>query len=66
MMTSFYHYNDLTDRRAAVSFLYLSHGLAWVSHMGKNNRNLDLVCEKIISKQCFFVYLIQRPIRNAV
>ena len=38
MVTSFYHFNDLTDRRAAVSFLYLSHGLAWVSHMGKNQR----------------------------
>ena len=31
---------------------YLSHGLVWVceielSHMGKNNGNPDLVCEKI-------------------
>ena len=50
MVTPFNHYNDVTDRRAVVRF-YLSLGLVRVceiklSHMGKNNGNPDLVCEK--------------------
>ena len=55
MVTSFYHYNDVTNRCAAVHF-YLSHGLVPVcqielseielSHMGKNNGNQNLVYEK--------------------
>ena len=57
MVTSFKHYNDVTDRRVAsvrLFVFYLSLGLVWVceieiSHMGKNNGNLDLVCEKILS-----------------
>ena len=54
IVTSFYHYNDVTDRRAAsvrlfVFLIFL--GLVGVcgleiSHMGKNNGNTDLVCEK--------------------
>ena len=56
MVTS-YLYNDVTDRRAAsvrLFVFYLSLGLVWVceietSHMGENNRNPDLVCEKVSS-----------------
>ena len=57
MVTSFLHFNDVTDRHVASVRLfdfYLSLGLVWVceiekSHMGKNNENPDLVCEKINS-----------------
>ena len=53
MVTSFKHYNDVTDRRAAsvrLFVFYLSLGLAQVceieiSHMGENNRNHDLLYE---------------------
>ena len=56
MVTSFQHYNDVTDRCAAsmrLSVFYLCLGLVRVceieiSHMGKNNGNPDLVCEKQI------------------
>ena len=38
------------DRRVAVRFFfYLFHGLVPVSHMGKSNGNIDLVCEKSVS-----------------
>ena len=60
-MTSFKHYNDITDQRAArvqltcgCSFFYLSHWLVRVceielSHTSNNNRNPDLVCENTAS-----------------
>ena len=56
LMMSFQHYNDVTDRCAASMRLfvfYLCLGLVQVceieiSHMGKNNGNPDLVCEKQI------------------
>ena len=53
MVTSFKYYNDVMDRCATVRF-YLSHRLVLVckielSHMGKINRNPDLVCEKTSS-----------------
>ena len=52
-VTSFYHYNDVTDRRAAgvrLFVFYCSVSLVWVyeielSHMGKNSGNPNLVCE---------------------
>ena len=51
---SFKHYNDDTDQCVASVQLFLffvSLGLALVceieiSHMGKNNRNRDLLCKK--------------------
>ena len=57
MVMSFYHYNDITDLRAdsvRLFVFYLSLGLVRmceieISHMGKSNRNLDLVCEKYFS-----------------
>ena len=53
MVLSFKHYNDVMNRCAASVrqlVFYLFHWLVWVceielSHMGKNNGNLDLVCE---------------------
>ena len=56
MVTSFSHYKDVTDWRAASMRLfvfYLSLGLVRVceielSHMGKNNWNPDLVCENAL------------------
>ena len=60
MVTSFYHFNDVTERRAAIMrptcgcsfFFYLILGLVRVItielyHMGKNNGNPDLVCKYI-------------------
>ena len=55
MVTYYLHYNDVTDRRATsvqtacgCSFLSFPRaGIGYeieVFHMGKNNRNLDLVC----------------------
>ena len=63
MVMSFSHFNDVMDRRAAsvrLFICYLSLGLVQVckieiSHMGKNNRNPDLVCEKrmcIVKRLC--------------
>ena len=51
MVTSFYHCNDVKERcRADVRlFVFLSFpraGMGMRSHMGKNNGNPDLVCEK--------------------
>ena len=64
MVTQFLHYNDVTDRRAVSVrptfrcsfFFYLSHWQVQVyeielSHMGKNNGNPELMCEKIIVKK---------------
>ena len=63
MVTSFLHYNDVTDRHAAsvrttcgCSFFIFPTG--WyryvrLSHMGKINGNRDLVCENIsIHHEC--------------
>ena len=59
MVTSFYHYNDVRDRRATsvqLFVLYFSLGLVRVCeieiyHMGKNNRKSQsgVICEKRIS-----------------
>ena len=63
MAMSFKPYNDVTGRHEAsvqLFILYLSLGLVRlcemeISHMGKNNGNLHLVCEKIFS-QCLLKY----------
>ena len=56
MVTSFKHYNDVTDQRKAsvpLFVFYLSPGVGTgmrdrnieISHMDKNNGNPNLVCE---------------------
>ena len=59
MVASFYHCNDITERRAACMLpavrFYLSLGLVRVSeielsHMGKNNGNPKRVCQKELSQ----------------
>ena len=53
MVTSFQHYNDVTNRRAPsvqLFVFYLSLGLVRVCEIiGKNNDNSDLVCENNLS-----------------
>ena len=60
MVTSFKHYNDVTDQPVAsvqLFVFYLALWLVWVceieiSHMGKNNGNPDLVHEKMQCLPC--------------
>ena len=51
------------SRRSTVHFFYLSHGLVRVcevklSHMGKINRNPDLVCDRFRTNSLHVVFFI--------
>ena len=65
MVTSFN--TKMTSRiDAAVRFFYLSHRLVLVyeielSHMGKNNGNPDLMCEKKIAETPYWCARIYEP-----
>ena len=65
MVTTFYHYNVVTDQCAAsvrLFVFYLSYGLVRVceielSHMGNNSGNPDLVWENLCS-----LFLVSIPV----
>ena len=57
MVTSFLHYDEIMDRRAADVRLFifnLDHGLVY---MGKNNGNPGLVCKKKTNHICNYFSL---------